>query len=98
MVKSGRSLADLTAGMQRCPQTTINVPVSSRKAGNLENESIASALRSAETDLGDQGRVVLRPSGTEPVVRGTVEGFEADQVGRLGSSLAGAGEGGLAAT
>ncbi|HLS04705.1 MAG TPA: phosphoglucosamine mutase [Wenzhouxiangella sp.] len=97
MVKSGRSLADLTAGMQRCPQTTINVPVASRKAVNLEHEGIVSALRSAENDLGDQGRVILRPSGTEPVVRVTVEGFDAAQVDRLVNRLAGAVEEALAA-
>ena len=84
---SGRSLGELRAGMRKCPQTMINVPV----AGKVElqgHAGIASAVRETEAQLGDRGRVLLRPSGTEPLVRVMVEGEDAGQVSSLCAALA----------
>lgn len=79
VVESGERLTDLKNGMMRYPQTLVNVPMGERI--NLdESSSVQEALRSAESDLGDTGRVLLRPSGTEPVVRVMVEGRVANQV------------------
>jgi phosphoglucosamine mutase len=91
MVRTGSSLADLAGGMIVYPQTMLNVPVPGLNGGGFDpfaNKSVASAVRAAETALGDQGRVVLRPSGTEPVVRVMVEGMDAELVSRLGAELA----------
>ncbi len=86
---SGRSLADLTAGMRKCPQVMINVPRSGNGGATIAgNAAIDSAVRRAEQALAGQGRVILRPSGTEPVVRVTVEGFDSDQVEGLAEELA----------
>ncbi|MBS1270406.1 MAG: Phosphoglucosamine mutase [Gammaproteobacteria bacterium] len=92
MVRTRRSLADLTGGMSVYPQTMLNVPVpGSNGSGGFnafENKSIRSAIREAENILGHNGRVVLRPSGTEPVIRVMVEGVDAELVKRLGARLA----------
>lgn len=88
MVSRQRPLAELLAGMERCPQLTINVPVSAGGRGRLDDERIAAAVAKTEASLSGQGRVILRPSGTEPVVRVTVEGFDEIQVGRLAHALA----------
>lgn len=85
--ESGRSLGELRAGMRKCPQTMINVPV----AGKVElkgHAGIASAVRETEAQLGERGRVLLRPSGTEPLVRVMVEGEDATQVASLCAALA----------
>lgn len=58
--------------MTRFPQTLINVRVTDKHAAN-GNEAIAAAVAAAEAALGEDGRVLLRPSGTEPVVRVMVE-------------------------
>jgi phosphoglucosamine mutase len=74
----------------------INVRVTG--AGDLATRpEIVDAVRAAETELGDRGRVLLRPSGTEPVVRVMVEGVDAGQVERLCAALAATVEGALAA-
>jgi len=86
MVKSGRSLHDLKQGMRKCPQRMINVPV--RSGFRPDSEGVSAAVREAESELGDKGRVLLRPSGTEPVVRVMVEGEDAAQVTRLATVLA----------
>lgn len=73
MVQGGKKLAELKQGMSKYPQLMINV-----KAPNTaklkNNATIATAVAAAEKVLGDSGRVLLRPSGTEPVVRVMVEG------------------------
>ena len=86
MLRSGKSLHDLKAGMSKCPQTLINVSVAGRV--DLQRASIQEAVRAAENQLGDNGRVLLRSSGTEPVVRVMVEGMDAGIVERHARELA----------
>ncbi len=81
-----QSLHDLKSGMSKFPQTMINVKVTD-KAGFQENRAIISAVRKVEKTLGKTGRVLLRPSGTEPVIRVMVEGENADQVNQLAAEL-----------
>ncbi|MEM9533026.1 MAG: phosphoglucosamine mutase [Pseudomonadota bacterium] len=87
LAASDQSLKDAAAGFNKYPQTMINVPVSGRVAVN-ESAPVNDAVREVEQELAGQGRVILRPSGTEPVVRVTVEGRESDHVGRLAAQLA----------
>ena len=79
MRTSGESLSRLRTGMQLYPQVLLNVPIS-QKVNLDDNEKIQFAVRQAEADLGDSGRVLLRPSGTEPLVRVMVEGKVANDV------------------
>ncbi|MDQ5908432.1 MAG: phosphoglucosamine mutase [Pseudomonadota bacterium] len=87
MLHSGKSLHDLKAGMTKYPQVLINVSVSGKVDVNLP--PIQEAVREVESQLGDYGRVLLRSSGTEPVVRVMVEGSDAGQVERHARNLAG---------
>lgn len=83
----GTSLAEARAGLRRVPQTTVNVPVAGG-AALIALEPVRDALAAAQARLAGRGRVVLRPSGTEPLVRVTVEGEDADEIGALAGSLA----------
>ena len=65
--------------MTKYPQLLLNVPIS-RKIRTIENDAITNAVKLAETMLADSGRVVLRPSGTEPLIRVMVEGDNAELV------------------
>ncbi len=87
VAESGKSLAELRQGMQMFPQTMINVPV----AGEFDlaaSSKVQAGVRSVEEQLDGEGRVILRPSGTEPLIRVTVEGREAEQVKQLTEQLA----------
>lgn len=75
LVKSGKPLSQLRNVMTRYPQILENVRVSD-KHGWRENERIQAALKQGEAVLGDDGRVLVRESGTEPIVRVMVEGPE----------------------
>ena len=89
IANSRQSLASLVAGMQRYPQIMINVPLGSDlRQGFNENPEVQAAVASTERQLNGFGRVVLRPSGTEPVVRVMVEGKDEQQVQQLARSLA----------
>jgi len=89
IASSGHRLADLVADMVKYPQVMINVPVSADARDALDsNEQVQRAVEEAEQVLNGSGRVVLRPSGTEPVVRVMVEGREQQQVEQLARSLA----------
>jgi len=68
-----RPLSELAGQMQRLPQWLENVRVKS-KEGWDSNPAIAAAIRGAQTSLGEQGRVLVRPSGTEPLIRVMLEG------------------------
>lgn len=76
MVESGRTLQQLTAGMTKMPQSMINVAVEDPACVASSGE-VATAVRDIENSLGARGRVLIRPSGTEPVVRVMVEGEDA---------------------
>jgi phosphoglucosamine mutase len=86
MLHSEKNLHDLKAGMTRYPQTLINVSVSG--AVDIQRPPILEAVRAVENQMGDHGRVLLRPSGTEPVVRVMVEGPDAAVVERHARELA----------
>jgi phosphoglucosamine mutase len=75
MVCSGKPLSELAATMEVYPQTLINVRVEAPGAANAvaASEAVRLAVSEAESTLGEHGRVLLRPSGTEPVVRVMVE-------------------------
>lgn len=92
MVETGRPLAELTQGMAVFPQKMINVRLSDTRArGGLKIEDcmpVQEALRAARTELAERGRVVLRASGTEPVVRVMVEADDRALVDRISDELA----------
>lgn len=86
VVRSGRSLAELAAQMDRYPQLLENVRVQ-RKEGWDQNPRIAAAIRAAEAALDGQGRVLVRPSGTEPLIRIMLEGPDATVLRQLAGEL-----------
>ena len=86
IVDQGKTLAELKSAMTKFPQVMINVRAVSARV--MENETVRSAVRDVEAELGDKGRVLLRPSGTEPLIRVMVEGEDAQQVTHLAGQLA----------
>ena len=87
IAETGRSLADLAAGIPRLPQVLINVPGVDR-ARAATDEGLQAAVAQAEATLGESGRVLLRPSGTEPVVRVMVEARAEEDAHRVAEELA----------
>ena len=89
MIRTGQPLHELKSGMSKFPQTMINVPVSADGQARMKNSSrIQEAVRDIEQQMNGQGRVILRPSGTEPLIRVTLEGRDAGDVQRLAEDLA----------
>ena len=87
MAKSGQTLKELASVMTVLPQVLINVPVSD-KSGILNSSEVKAAIASAEAELGDTGRVLLRPSGTEELFRVMVEAAEKEQARKVAGKLA----------
>lgn len=87
MVQEGKSLEELAEVMEYLPQVLINVPVAS-KEGWQENEFIAAKIAWAEAELQGQGRVLVRPSGTEPLIRVMLEGPRESQLQELARAIA----------
>ena len=85
---SGQTLAQARAGMRKYPQVLVNVKTPVRV--DLGQAPVRAAVASVEQQLKGRGRVLLRPSGTEPVVRVMVEGEQAEQVSRLAEDIAAA--------
>jgi phosphoglucosamine mutase len=87
LVALNGSLESLVEGLKDYPQTIVNVKVKTKPA--LESvPEVAQALREAETTLGDNGRIVLRYSGTEPLARVMVEAEHSGDVERFSQSIA----------
>lgn len=87
MKRTGRPLAELTAGMPQFPQVMVNVRVRER-IDPRQSPAIQAAVRRVEAALGRTGRVVLRASGTEPLIRVMVEGEDEAVVTRHANELA----------
>jgi phosphoglucosamine mutase len=87
MVQTGASLADLASAMRALPQVLINVKVAD-KATAAAAPSVQAALEQAEAELGDTGRILLRPSGTEPMIRVMVEAPEEGVARRVATRVA----------
>jgi phosphoglucosamine mutase len=87
MRATGASLADLASVVQRLPQILVNVPVTDRLAV-AESDAVAEAVNAVEAELGEHGRVLLRPSGTEQLVRVMVEAPSQEQADALAARLA----------
>jgi len=87
MKQTGQRLSELVAGMARFPQTMVNVRTDKR-IDPASSEAILQAVAAAERELADAGRIVLRASGTEPVIRVMVEGEDEQQITAVAERLA----------
>jgi phosphoglucosamine mutase len=87
MAEKRASLADLASVMTRLPQVLVNVPGVDKTRAD-EDPILAAAVAEAEADLGESGRVLLRPSGTEPLVRVMVEAGTAEHAQAVADGLA----------
>ena len=85
--ETGKPLSELVAGMPKYPQTMVNVRTE-RRMDPGQSSVIKDAIAAAENELADSGRVVLRASGTEPVIRVMVEGQDEALVVSLANRLA----------
>ncbi|MCU7884098.1 MAG: phosphoglucosamine mutase, partial [Candidatus Thiodiazotropha sp. (ex Lucinoma annulata)] len=89
MHATGRSLRELSAGMSKYPQKLTNIHLGSRTPQEIMNaDSVKKSVREAEVEMGSSGRVLLRPSGTEPLIRIMVEGVDGAQVEDLSGHIA----------
>jgi phosphoglucosamine mutase len=89
VMQTGQPLHELVEGVEKCPQILINVSLGDAVARDvMQLEEVMAAVRDAEADLGKEGRVLLRPSGTEPLIRVMVEGTRSEQVERLSRQIA----------
>ena len=87
LTDSQQPLDQLKQGMTKFPQTMINVRIAT-KVDISNNKAIYQAVADAEQQLGDRGRVLLRASGTEPLIRVMVEGDDQQLVDRLVADIA----------
>lgn len=89
MKRSGKKLSELAKVMTRYPQAMVNVKIS--KAGKLAfytDADVQRAISNAEKELGKNGRIVVRPSGTEPLLRVMVESMDIEQTERVANDVA----------
>ncbi|MGH8501735.1 MAG: phosphoglucosamine mutase [Gammaproteobacteria bacterium] len=87
LVATSRGLHEVKSGMTKFPQTLINVPIA--ESFNVQtSQPVQQAVSAAERSLGNSGRVLLRPSGTEPLVRVMVEGRDIERVRQIAERVA----------
>ncbi|WP_340121241.1 phosphoglucosamine mutase [Methylobacter svalbardensis] len=84
---TGKNLHELKSGMQKYPQVLVNVKTS-KKINPEQDDGIQKAVKAVEKKLGDSGRVLLRVSGTEPLIRVMVEGQQEDLVRNYAQQIA----------
>jgi phosphoglucosamine mutase len=86
MKATGKSMAELAAIVNRLPQVLINVPNVDKSL--ISKSAVSDAVAKLEQELGNTGRILLRPSGTEPLIRVMVEAATADQAQKVAKELA----------
>ena len=87
MLREGRPLSELKKIMEHYPQKLVNVPVGTKKPIDQVPE-VALLQRAMEERLGAEGRILIRPSGTEPLIRVMVEGTDCKVIEEIASSMA----------
>lgn len=85
--RSGRKASDLTALMTTYPQLLVNVKVATKEDWET-NEAIKEAIAEGDKELGENGRILVRPSGTEPLIRVMAEGPDQAQLDRICHAIA----------
>jgi phosphoglucosamine mutase len=88
MMRRGQSLAELLADVTLFPQTLLNVRLTPEQAQWSSNDALKAGIAAVEQRLGDTGRVLIRASGTEPVLRIMVEAADAAQATSMAEELA----------
>ena len=89
MVETGKSLSELAGIMEVLPQALINAKVANHKKDKyLEYPEVAAAIKELEERFAGEGRVLIRPSGTEPLVRVMIEGKDQQVIRREAEKLA----------
>ncbi len=89
MVETGRSLSDLASVMEVLPQALVNAKVPNHKKDKfMEYTEISDAIRQVEEKFNGEGRVLIRPSGTEPLVRVMIEGKNQEEIDKEAKKLA----------
>lgn len=87
--KSGQKLSELASVMQVFPQVLVNARVNnSKKHGYMDDVIVAEMIKGIETEFKDEGRVLIRPSGTEPLVRVMIEGRDREYITQRARELA----------
>src|SRR5262249_23524266 len=86
MARTGSSLKDLSSVVTRLPQVLVNVPGVDKD--RTDDPELADAVLREQEKLGDSGRILLRPSGTEPLVRVMVEASSSEEAGAVAERLA----------
>jgi len=87
MLQEGKTLSELASAMQRVPQVMMNLPLRDNRSWQKDSE-ISALIAEVETELGGDGRVVVRTSGTEPLVRIMVEGVDQEQISQAAQRIA----------
>jgi phosphoglucosamine mutase len=89
MHATGRALRELASGMTKYPQQLTNIKLANKTPGEImESDLVKKAVREAELEMGATGRVLLRPSGTEPLIRVMVESGDMNQVEQFSEQIA----------
>jgi phosphoglucosamine mutase len=87
MIRTGKNLRELISGMNKCPQVLINIKTP-KDLDIADIPAIDKMTKDVENQLGNNGRVLLRQSGTEPLIRVMVEGIDENTVSILAKQLA----------
>ena len=88
LIKSNKVASEFAAVMEKYPQIMINLKANADQKKLLSiDESLKAAIKEAEAKLSDEGRIVVRPSGTEPVVRVMLEGKDINVITEIGNAV-----------
>ena len=88
--ETGKTLSELKKIVKELPQVLVNANIKNEnKDKYMEDEEIRSAIKRIENEMKDVGRIVIRPSGTEPLVRVMLEGEDGNKIKKMAEELAG---------